>query len=488
MAALGVTPYEALTDATVMLDELWEMDAITQMARFGETVQHITRQKQWAGGALKIKLMNEQFSRAIASSDLEADAPLAGRIRTMDLTVEESDLRKVAFGLRYTLPAQEEVDGSEDAVFDLASELLVQALQSIDEKRNHMIWQNSDGVKALVKATYDPDGTTFSTQTLTYLGTGSVAGAFITIDGGSISKFHPGERIDIRNASTTAVRIRAIITDVYHGLDYLGQGIGPGILCAIDAVGDSAEENFSTVVDNDEIFSSGEVDGSGLDVGFAQFFNRTTPGAYFDVTDRAGPGFQFLIPYGRDYDNVPIDTDVHFGHMADLMGMLFGPARANRRARAKQFKMTDAIVCLAQPDLVNAVARQAGSPNLQFTSQAASSMEEAKRKNLVSVQGWQGSVLHHPTLPPIALQSEPLAAENTITIIEPSTWRYIRMGSKKPRFITNDSGGIWHTRRNVTTGQLTVHKDASGYVVETLLNDQPQLNYRIDGVTTDVDA
>jgi len=485
MAALATDPYEALADATVMLDELWEMDAITQMARFGNTVQHITRTKQWAGGALNIKIINEQFSRAVSSSDLESDAPLAGRIRTMNLTIEESNLRKVAFGLRHTIPAQEEVDGSEHAVWNLAMELLLQGLQSIDEKRNHMIWQNSDGVKALVAAKYDPDGTTYGgTTTLTYLGTGSVEGAFLTIDGGSISKFHPGERIDIRNASTATVRITGIITDVYMGVDYLGNGIGPGILVAHDA--DGADAAFTNVVDNDEIFTSGEADGSGLDTGFAGFFNRTTPGAYFSIADRAAPGFQFLVPYGRAYGTVDIDIDVHFGHMADLMGMLFGPARANRRHRG--FAMTDAIVCLAPPDLVNSVARQAGNASLQFTSSAAGTMAEGRRKTLTAVQGWTGSVLHHPTLPPIVLQSEPLATENTVRIIEPSTWRYVRMGSKKPTFIRNSNGGLWHVRRNTSTGQLTMHRDASGYVIETLVNDQPQLNYSIEGVQSDVDS
>lgn len=488
----ATNPYEALASATVMLDEIFKMEPIAQTARFGDTVQHITRTSQWAGGALTKKFENQIFSRTLSNSDLEADAPLAGRVRVMEVTVEESHLRKLHFSMRYTIPTRMEVDGSENAVYDIAIELAVQALQSLDEKRNHMIHQNSDGVKAVVVQKYDVDGTTWGegNQTVTYFGTASVEAAFLTIDQGSISKFHVGELIDIRNVSTSAVRITGVITDVYYGLDYYGQSIGPGILVAHDATGE--DSSFTNVVDNDEIFSSGEADGSGLPVGFSTLFQRWGGSAlpYFSVTDRRAAGFQFLMPYGRDYATGGVSEDIdvgkHFGHMADLMGMLYGPARKNRRHRG--FEMTEAIVCLCQPDLVNAVAANVGNVSHHFTTAAAETLTDARRKSLVGVAGWTGAVIFHPTLPPIVLQPEPIATKDTIRIIEPVSFEFIRMGSKKPTFIRNDNGGMWHTRRNTSDGQLTMHKDASGFVYETLFCDQPQLNYSIEGVKTDIDS
>ena len=499
MAVLGTSAEILLADATSMLDEIFLMEDIAQEARFGDTVQHITRSSSWAGGALHKKMANQIFSRTLSNSDLESDAPLAGKIDTLDVQIEESHLRKLHFSLRHTIPAHQEVDGSKDAVYDLAMELALQALQSIDEKRNHMIHQNSDGVKAVVVQKYDPDGTAYSGYSSdangTYRGSAGVAMAFLQVDQGSISKFHQGELIDIRIASTEVNRVVGVVCDVWHDTVYQGLSVGPGLLVAADAAGDSAahfdlggDTDFDNAVDGDEIFSSGEADGSGLPVGFGELFKRSGTLAYFGITDRTAPGYQFLIPYGRDYSSggasVEIDIDTHFGNMADTMGMLFGPARLNRRKRG--FAMTEAIVCICPPDLVNTVARQAGQSTIQFTAEAASNLPEARRKQLTSVQGWVGSVIQHPTLPPIVLQGDPCATKDTIRIFEPSTFEFIRMGSKIPKFIPNASGGKWHNRRNVTTGQLTMSMDASGFVVETLFCDQPQLNYSIEGVKKDI--
>lgn len=490
-APLGTTPEIQLADATSMLDEIFMMDEIIQEARFGDTAQHITRSSQWGGGAMHKKFVNQIFSRTLSNSDLESDAPLAGKIDTLDVQIEEANFRKLHFSLKHTIPAQEEVDGSEHATYNLAMELALQSLQSLDEKRNHMIHQDGDGVKAVVAAVYKPDGTSSDPPTtMTYRGS-TVDGAFITIDQGSVSKFHQGELIDIRDTGGTGtdVLVTCVVADVWHDSVYQGEDVGPGLLIALDTVG--TETDLAGIADGDEIFSSGEEDGSGLPVGFGELFKRSGTLAYFSVTDRLAPGFQFLVPYGRDYASggvsAVIDIDTHFGNMADLMGMLFGPARKNRLKRG--FSMTDAVVAICPPDLVNSVARQAGESDIQFTAQAASSMSDARQQKLTSVRGWQGSVIHHPTLPPIILQSDPVATKDTIRIFEPSAFEFIRWGSKKPKFIRHAGmGGIWHNRRSTSTGQLTMSMDASGFVIETLFCDQPQINYSIEGVKTDLGA
>lgn len=199
-------PWILLSDATAMLDEVYEMTPIAQQARFGATAQHITRSTAWRGGALHKKFINQVFSRTLSSSDLEADAPAAGKVSTLDVYVEESNLRKLAFTIGHTIPAGKEVDGSEDAVWDLATELMLSAQESVGEKRNAMLHHNTDMVKALVAAVYNEDGTAYSA---------GQTDAFLQIDNGSISSFHEGEILDIREGSDNAdVQVTVVVKDV----------------------------------------------------------------------------------------------------------------------------------------------------------------------------------------------------------------------------------------------------------------------------------
>ena len=467
-------PYIVLSDATAMLDEVYDTDPIVQQARFGATAQHISRSDSWKGGAMHKKFINQIFSRTLANSDLESDAPDAGKISTMDIKIEEANLRKLHFSLRYSIPAGMEVDGSDHAVWQLAKELVLQAQESLGEKRNQLIHQNADCVKALVAAVYNEDGTTY---------TAGQTDAFIQIDNGSISAFHEGEILDIREASdNTDVQVTVTVNDVWHDPYYRDLNIGPGIVVTIDSDNNEGDANLDNIADNDEIVAHGEA-AYGYPVGFETLCLRTSPGAYFSVTDRAAVGYQFLIPYGRDWGTVDLDVDTHFGIMADVMGMVFGPARASRRA--KGFRLTDAIVAICQPDLLNEAARQVGNASLQFTKEAVRNNAAAKMTNLTAVMGWEGVCLHHPSLPPIVLQSDPLATKNKIRFFEPSAFEWIRMGNRKPTFIKQPgSGSIWHNRRNVTTGNLTVHLDSSAFVIETLFCEQPKLVYSMDGVTS----
>ena len=495
MAANNDQAYTVLADATAMMDEVYEMEPIAQSNRFGDTAKHITRETQWKGGALHKKILSQIFTGATASATLESDAPDAYNINTTDIQLEESHLRKLAFTISHTIPAQMEVDGGKDAVWNLAKELVVQAQENIGEKRNQLINSNADCVKAEVAALYNLDGTTYSdTQSF----------AFIKISDGSISNFHIGEILDIRAASDNAnIRSTVQVNAVCHSPYYQGSNIGPGIIVESNIVygnplatgtgnGTTTQDQYlNNLADGDEIVTHGE----GAD-GFPASFSTlcdlgASPSSYFGIT-RAGTTAataknHYLIPYGRDYTSggasTVLDLDTHFGHMADTMGYVFGPSRAYRMNRG--FQLTDAIICQAQPDLVNEMARQAGEGSQRFTRRIASDMDAASRQKLVAVAGWNGSVLFNPNLPPIVLQPEPLAPSDTIRIFEPSSYEWIRMGSKQPRWIKAPGGnGMWHVRRNVTTGNLTMILDASGFCIETFFCDQPQLTYSIQGVTT----
>jgi hypothetical protein len=169
--------------------------------------------------------------------------------------------------------------------------------------------------------------------------------------------------------------------------------------------------------------------------------------------------------------------------MADTMGMVFGPSRAYRRNM--DYKMTDGIVVIAPPSLVNAAARQAGTSSALYTKAIAANMDAARRKQ-IAVYGWEGVVLHHPTLPPLLLQSDPQAKANTIRTLEPASFCWIRMSENgmKPEFVPGAIGGIWHPLQD--GGQITKKFRANGFVFETLFCEQPRVNYDIQGVKSDI--
>ncbi len=476
-------PEHILSDATSMLDEVWEIDPIIQEARFGNTTQHFTRETFWKGGKLHKKFITKNYTGARATSTLEEDAPTARKIDTTDIPIDESDLRKIGFTIARTMAAQTELDGSDHAVWDLSAELALQCKEALEEKRNFMLHSDKDLVKALVAAVYNEDGSTY---------TSSETDAFIQIDNGSISSFHPGEVIDVRKVDDTAVvRVRLQVDDVCHDTIFRGYTIGPGIVVSTHAENTGVTGSSGTapgdldldlVADNDEITGSDETAG-GFTAAIDTLCNRSSPGTYF-TKNRASVGNFYLIPYGRDYtvggSATTINLDQHFGKMADTMAYLYGPAKAARRNSG--FKLTTAIVAIAPPDLVHEIDRQASETSRRFTREIAGSMDAAKRREMIGIHGWTGSVLLHSNLPPIVVQSEPLAKSGTIRIFEPHTIDFIRMGGRAPTWIAAPGQPRWHVRRNVSTGNLTSIIEASGFVIEAPFCDQPRLWYSMEGL------
>lgn len=464
-------PHTVLADATAMLDEVYEMEPIVQEARFGATAQHIdTNVTQWKGGKLHLKLIKNEHHRVVADADLESDAPPPGKTVVVDIYPDESDLRKLGFSMDRTLPASMEVDGSEDAVWDLAIELALQAEEAIGEKRNQMLHQNEDLLKGTIQAVYAADGTAYSQATE----------AFLQLDTATqVSWYHPGEII----IDSAGVEMK--VEDVCHDEYFRTKNVGPGIVVSLYTVEGEGETHLDTVIATNTIKVKGETTGDGFPAAFGNLCNRGDPGTYFGI-DRTATGNFFLIPYGRSWadsngNDETFELDKHWGVMADTYGRLLGPARRYRRNR--KFQLTGAVVAIAPPDLTAEIARQAGQFSLQFTREVAATRDSALMKKFVAIDGWDGVVIRHPNMPPIAIQSDPAAAANVMRVFEPSTYRFIRMGSRKPNYVPNGlNGGKWHPRRNVSTGQLTMTLDAYGFCIETPFCDQPRLTYSCEDV------
>ena len=470
-------PYTVLADATAMIDEVYDMEPVVQEARFGATAQHIdSKVKQWAGGKMHVKLIKNEHHRVVASTDLEADAPNPGKTVTQDMYIEESDLRNLRFSLSRTIPASKEVDGSDHAVWDLAVELTLQAEEAVGEKRNQMLHQDANLLKGTIAAVYDADGTTY---------TSTATSAFLQLTTATqITHYHPGEIII--DSAGVEMKVEDVCVDEY----FKELAIGPGIVVSLYTAEGETDTDLDNVVATNTITVKGETTGYGFVAAFGALCNRSSPGTYFGV-DRTAVGNYYLIPYGRSWanasgDDVVLNIDDHWGVMADTFGQLIGPSRRYRRNRG--FRLTDAIVAIAPPKLIAEASRQAGQYSQDFVRQTARDVKTAKGAKLVAVDGWDGVVLRHPSLPPIALQPDPAAAANTIRIFEPSTYSFVRMGSRKPGYVPNHAGGKWHNRRNVTTGNLTMTLDAYGYCIETPFCDQPRLTYSMEDVKSSLEG
>ena len=481
----------AMTDMDEAMDKIYELDVIPQETRFGATTQHIPGDKVFSSQDITVEMLKFAYHGATMSSSLEGDAPDAFEIALQQMTIGRSDLRELAFTLEHTLVAQTLGKDREHSAYEPAKRLVMQAMANIGERRNQALNMDVNCVKALVAAKYDADGTTYTSY-----GSGA-AQAFLQIDNGSISMFHPGEMIDIRNASDgTDPRIVCQVMDVCHTTDFMGvSDIGPGITIEYDSSGAGGtyageatvynDTNFDNVADNDEIVRHGEGDAEGYSGSFGTLIDlSSSPADYFSLA-RTTIGNYYLVPYGKSYldansANVNLNLEDHFGEMVDTMAMVIGPSRIWRGQN--DFALTKALVAQAQPDLVNEIARQAGGDNARFTREIASKMSAARKAEFVANAGWDGAVLHHPGFPPIIVQPEPLCPANKIRMFEPSAWSFYRLGGKEPNWIRNDTGGRWHIRRNATTGNLTKIRDASAYVHETVVCDQPKTVYQIEGV------
>ena len=470
-----------LSDTDEYLREMFELEIIPQDNRFGATTQHITKSMQFTGKSIEKKILTERFTGARMNQDLEADAPDAFKIDLSPIVINQSDLRKLGFTLKMSVPAEMLAKG-ENSAWNTATELVLQATGDLEERRNQGLNQDVNCVKALVAAAYDEDGTTY---------TSSQTDAFLQIDNGSISSFHQNSIIDIRSASTDTIRVTCTVNDVIYGDDHLGvTGIGPGIVVTIntDYGAGGQDADLDNVADGDEIVAHGEIDSDGFPASFSSLIDLTSsPSAYFGI-DRAAKGNAWTRPLGRDYDvgagSVVLNLDDHFGKMADEFGRLLMRSRKVRDAHP-DFKLTDAIVVQAQNSLVNEIAKQAGDASSRFTKTIAANMGEARR-NLTAVAGWDGSVIHHPNLPPIVLQAEELAPANQIRMFEPSAFEFVRLGPKTPTFV-RQGGSIWHSKQNVSTGAITMEKQAHGFVYETLFCNQLRLLYGIQGVKSSLD-
>jgi len=484
---------ELITEISAFMDEVYDMDIIPVEARFGDTVRHITRSEILTSEKQHQKVFDMGYSRAQATNDLDADMPDAGRVGVHDISITDTDMRRLAGSVEYTVPVNLLMQGGEHSAFDIASEKVLEVESDIGERRNALIHApgGSNPYKAQVSAFYAADGTAYSTS----------KEAFVKIKTGSPVSFSRGEILEFMSDTTTVVGIVQVL-DVEVSSRWRGLDVGPGIRVYL-MDGTLTDPWGNTMADEDH---DGGYDNTDLDVvvvedyyirrlgdasagGYPSAFANLCPTsfssalAWFNVTDRRSAGYSFLLPKYRDYTDsgasVDLDLETHFGNMSDTLSYVLGKARSHRSARGLEF--SSALVASARPELVRYAMHQAGEPYKRFTVIQPSTLPAAERRKLVAVHGWDDLLIKLPNLPPIALQAERLAREDTIDVYDPSAFKWLRYGKDgkeaKPEWLPGEIGGKWSQRRNVTTGNRTMTYDAGAVLFETLYNESPQSSF-----------
>lgn len=473
---------EILDSVDTMLNVIYDNDLIPQVAgRKGNTASHMKRQSSFNGRSTVKKLMTGMLTNARASATLEGPVPEAQKITVEEVTIDKDDFRRLTASIKMSEPVMMNVDGKdENAIWDLANEKYMETETAIAEVRNQRLNGDGDAVKAVTGTPLDLDASPIS---------GNADVAYLPLTSGSTSMFHEGEIIDTRDPGSGDVGIQLLVKAVVHDGYYLGVSMGsPGIIVATEDGSSYDDAHCDDIASGDELVASGEANGDGFPGGFDLVGDLTGATAYFGLDrDSTAPQNFFLVAAGRDYGGATLDIAKHLGAMSAFYGQMLTQSR--QRRMYDKFDMTEAIVCQASPKLLDDIVRQAGDGRDLFTSEHSSSLSEAKKKKLIAVQGWDGVILRHPHLPPLALESESLMPNNQIRAFDPNAWEFVRMGGMKPNW--HRSPGVksrWHTVRDSSTGRIENVYEAGCSVYETPFCDIPKMNYFVKDVEPELDV
>ena len=483
--------FVALAEAAEMMDETWDLRPVWHGNRFGSTAPLITRYERAHGDKFHTVHVVKPYSGSRSTNSLESAMPESTKIETEQVYVDCSnsgDMRRTGSSIGYTLPASMQLPGDEHSCWKIAAELSRQVAKDQLEKKDHMIQLDEQGAKSVVGETSKTEDVYTATGSAVYA---SGSTCFIPISVPSL--YRKGELVDIRSGAaatddaTTVYRLRAEVMDVIYADDLFGNAVGPGVVLVFVADGDAGatDTDFSNVAAADEIAASEEGTlytpnypgsfGTLIDLG-------ASPAAYFSVT-RTTAGEHHWIPFGKTYSaSTPLDLDTHFGTMFNTMTR-FIPLNRQLLDR-NSIEWTKAIVCQAQPDLIQEASKLAGDSSRRFTRHLSSDFKDAQAK-LVAIAGWDGVVIHTPGLPPIAMMAEALMPVGKIRIWDPNHWRFIHMGPKRPTWL-EDGGGRWHLNR-VSQGsgndaKLSPKMIAGCFTIDTAFCDNAQTLYQMENL------
>ena len=474
-----------LSNIDEMLDKVFEDEPTVTDAYFGDSIQHIQKRTGVVRGTT-VRFLTQHLSDAGITADLEADARTGQSMEVEELEITRSHLRRLDHTITKGVMADALVDGSDLAIWNGAAQMGIQAVRALDVKENQAFNSDKDSKKAAVVATYNTLGGTYNA---------SATSAVVTIDGGGIAMFSRGEVLAIRNSTTNAVRLKVQVRDVFQDKYVYGTNLSYPSLrltitsdnAALEAAGTVEDIIFDNLADGDEITHYGDYEDSGWDASWGAMCDvlTTSPPTYFGVT-RTGMGKDYLLPYARDYASAgvdqPLDLDAIFDDYTAYVANLIGPSRMQLDESMPVYDR--ALIWQVNPKLIPSMQRQASDSGRRWNIINPSTLDAAKRKQMIAVTGWNGLVIQSFGLPPIAVQSEPQMSENQMRIWDPAMYDMLQLGgtSRQPTWLRNDAGGRWHVQRNATTGALKFFLDAVCWRVSAPFCRLPKVQAHFTGL------
>ncbi|HUU82377.1 MAG TPA: hypothetical protein VM243_02630 [Phycisphaerae bacterium] len=495
MADIIVPSSVALTQADAMMNKVFERDHIVTSAYFGNTARFIQKRTP-ISRSTTVKFLTQRYSGSGVTSNLEADARTATLPETAvtELEITRSNLRRIDATIQHSFMAADVVDGGKLAIWNLAARQALEVLQNLDEKEDQLLNSDADALKAVVMAVYAADGSGAYG--------GSADTAILTIDQGGVSNFTPGEVIHIRDGTTAAtLNNECVVTDVFEdgivgtydlGYPALRVQLTSATTASVMLSGtqttitiESANDAFDQVADGDELVHQGDGSAVGFDAGFISMANIDN--TYFDVI-RTTAGNNYLVPFNKSFASggvdQPIDLAALFDWIAVTVSKHIGPA-AMQLAR-ERIEFSKSLVCQVPPDLMPCIERAVGDASRRWNVTTVQSLADAKAKKVLGVMGYDGVVVKTFSLPPVVFIPEQLMSPTTVRVWAPEVFEWLQLGNagRQPLWLPNDANGRWHTRRNVTTGNLSVVKDAFAYRVVAPFCRCPKLVANATGLTS----
>ena len=454
MADVTLSAEVALTQADYLMNKVMERMFTVQHAVFGNTSRFITKRTA-VHRSTTVKFLVGNMSGALAESDLESDAGDATSEKVEELEITRDYLRKISTSLKHSVAAGELVDGSDPAIMNIATRHAVKAVRVLDQKEDFLLNSDADAVKAIVRAVYSGTGGVYS----------QADSCVVTLKNGSVCNFTPYEAICWRSAGTdrdqSSTKYEAVVMDVFEDGNVDGTDLTyPALRLGLSSR-DANVTSFDTLAADDELVHYGDLQTKGFDAGFQAL--ATPASTYFGVT-RTDAGKNYLNAFNKDFSSGGVDQELDltalFDWLAGTLDLHIGPTRAELEQERKTF--TGALVCQVPPALMPSIERQCGDSSRRWTVEPVRNIQDAKLKKVIAVYGYDGQVVKTMSLPPIAFVREHLMRPDTVRLFAPEIMEWLQLGttSRSPTWLANDANGRWHTRRNVTTGNLSPYKDA----------------------------
>ena len=412
---------------------------------------------------------------------------------------------------------QRELKGQTDnlSVAKLAVQIMSFMGQNFSDRVNTQMFTSSNCAMGTVAQIYDADGSTFT-------GASGHASAYIAING-PISRFQRGMVLDIYNSDGTTWKNRVVVQGVIYGDDGPPDGsggvvasIGPGIICEpCDAAGavESTAWNAVEAPDNagDYLALSGEFSTTtpkGFP-GIPDFFDRTIDCHYhasagtLTAVDREAVGYEYLNPMvitpsgASAGSEVTFSMEDHFAQLEDTMPYFVDFGRANRNigdgleGPEEKIVVGSAMTFVTPIEIANYVARTYAGDTLRFSATAASSLSEAKRKELFGHVGFEGIVFHSASLPPIGFMGDPNCTPYRGYLLEPQSFQMLVFGTAPGDgeqvnidYLKHAGSRLWPVYGD-TNKTGTFYVQVHGFTSCGLTNDQPMASVAFNHIKSD---